>query len=207
MGGSALDALALPGWFGLYGREPRGVLGRQRLLWRGERQNDMGRMGKPRKNHGKSMVSCLNNQKNKVLLLIFQNALGWAIGMVLCGELGRLQLGIGLVDLVAHKYGGKQKKREKTICFCRVATHPFVWPGFSSQLMCLKVPKKWSIFINWMLLIQGWQYQLRRIHKICTCHYHNQWCVSYCIFANKLVIGHFNQSYLKKMGAQKTCIF
>ena len=74
------------------------------------RKNDMGRMGfsngktieKPWKNNGKTM--------------------GWAIGMVLCG---RLQLGIALVDLVAHP-AENPKKSEKTICFCRVATHPFV---------------------------------------------------------------------------------
>jgi hypothetical protein len=70
------------------------------------------------------MVSCFKNKKTMFCSLFFKMHWVGPIGMVLCGELGRLQLGIGL-DLVAHTAENK-KKREKTICFCKVATHPFV---------------------------------------------------------------------------------
>ena len=40
------------------------------------------------------------------------NTMGWAIGMVLCG---RLQLGIALVDLVAHPAENQKKVKKQSV--------------------------------------------------------------------------------------------
>ena len=85
----------------------------------------MGRMGfshgktieKPRKNYGKTMVSCFKNKKTMFCSLFFKMHWVGPIGMVLCGELGRLQLGIGL-DLVAHT-AENQKNVKKQYVFAR----------------------------------------------------------------------------------------